>query len=130
MKKEVIQVAKVLIDDKLWESLRPLLPPSRPRRTRHPGRKPLDDRRVLTGILFVLKSGIAWEDLPVEMGCGCGMTCLNRLRAWQQAGAWPALRKALQGALPWADRIDWGRAETKPPPRLRFLPNPRRSAAG
>jgi len=35
----------------------------------------MPDRKALTGILFVLKTGIQWEDLPQEMGCGCGMTC-------------------------------------------------------
>src|SRR5215831_8258371 len=52
-----------------------------PMNFRYPGRKPVDDRKALTGILFVLKTGIPWEDLPVEMGCGCGMTCWRRLQA-------------------------------------------------
>ena len=47
----------------------------------------------LTGILFVLKTGIAWEDFPCEMGC-CGMTLLNRLRQWQRAGVWDAAAPA------------------------------------
>jgi transposase len=58
--------------------------PVRPRRFRYPGRKPLADRQVMTGILFVLKTGIPWERLPQEMGCGSGMTCWRRLRDWQQ----------------------------------------------
>ena len=57
------------------------------RRFRHSGRKPLDDRPCLTGILFVLKTGIPWEGLPQEMGCGRGMTCWRRLRDWRRAGA-------------------------------------------
>jgi transposase len=63
-------MAKPLVSDALWERLEPLLPPSKPRRFRFPGRKPLDRRKVLTGIIFVLKTGIPWEDLPQEMGCG------------------------------------------------------------
>src|SRR5689334_20350639 len=55
---------KPLVTDALWERILPLLPPHPPRRQRFPGRKPLDDRMVLTGILFVLKTGIAWDDLP------------------------------------------------------------------
>ena len=51
------------------------------------GRKRLDDRRVLTGILFVLQAGIPWEYLPKEMGCGSGMTCWRRLQEWQQASS-------------------------------------------
>ncbi len=38
-------------------------------------RKLIDDRKVLSGILFVLKTGISWEDLPAEMSCGSSMTC-------------------------------------------------------
>jgi hypothetical protein len=66
-------MAKPLVTDALWKRLEPLLPPHKPRRHRFPGRKPIDDRKALTGILFVLKAGINWEDLPQEMGCGCGM---------------------------------------------------------
>ena len=57
--------------------------------------KPLDYRKVLTGIIFVLKTGIPWEELPQEMGCGCGMTCLNYLNAWQRAGVWEKLHQIL-----------------------------------
>jgi transposase len=67
-------MARELVNDELWEIVQPLLPVRR-RRRMHPGRKPLDDRRVLTGILFVLQSGIPWEMLPQEMGCGSCMTC-------------------------------------------------------
>jgi transposase len=103
-------MAKPLVSDELWEILKPLLPPPKPRRFRYPGRKPLEDRKALTGILFVLKTGIPWEDLPVEMGCGCGMTCWRRLHDWQQQGVWFKLHQALLETLDDADKIDWGRA--------------------
>lgn len=103
-------MAKPLVPDALWDLIRPLLPPPKPRRFRFPGRKPLDDRKALTGILFVLKTGIPWEDLPAEMGCGSGMTCWRRLRDWQQAGVWAALHQLLLTRLDRADRIDWSRA--------------------
>ena len=61
---------KHLLTDALWERLAPLLPPPPRRRFRFPGRRPLGDRQILTGILFVLKTGIAWDDLPAELGCG------------------------------------------------------------
>src|SRR4051794_6832466 len=49
----------------------PLLPPRpEPKRPDRPGRPPIEDRKALTGIPSVLKTGINWEDLPVEMGCG------------------------------------------------------------
>jgi transposase len=103
-------MAKPLVPDELWEVLQPLLPPPTPRRFRYPGRKRLDDRKALTGILFVLKTGIPWEDLPAEMGCGSGMTCWRRLHAWQQQGVWFGLHQALLAKLDGADKIDWSRA--------------------
>ena len=102
-------MAKPLVPDELWELIRPLLPEPKPRRFRDPGRKPVGDREALTGILFVLKTGIPWEDLPAEMGCGCGMTCWRRLRDWQEAGVWEALHRTLLDRLGEADRIDWSR---------------------
>jgi transposase len=66
------RISKPLIDDELWAVIEPVLPGPKPRRFRVPGRKPIDNRRALTGILFVSKTGIGWEDLPQEMGCGSG----------------------------------------------------------
>ena len=103
-------MAKVMLDEKLWALIAPLLPPPKRRRRRYPGRKPLDNRRVLTGILFVLKTGIPWEDLPREMGCGSGMTCWRRLRDWQKAGVWDKIHRTVLAQLHAADRIDWSRA--------------------
>jgi len=103
-------MARPLVSDELWEALQPLLPPPKPRRFRYPGRKPVDDRKALTGILFVLKTGIPWEDLPQEMGCGSGMTYWRRLRDWHQAGVWDRLLDVLLARLHHADRIDWSRA--------------------
>ncbi|VVE84461.1 transposase [Pandoraea sputorum] len=102
-------MAKPILDDQLWALIEPLLPPPKPRRARYPGRKPLNDRAVLTGILFVLQSGIPWEMLPQEMGCGSGMSCWRRLHAWQQAGVWVRLHEVLLAKLRAADRIDWSR---------------------
>jgi transposase len=102
-------MAKPLLPDALWELIRPLLPEPKTRRFRYPGRKPIGDREALTGILFVLKTGIQWEDLPMEMGCGCGMTCWRRLRDWQAAGVWYALHQLLLSKLDWAGELDWSR---------------------
>ena len=103
-------MAKPLLDEELWQVIEPLLPPAKPRRHRHPGRKAIGDRQILTGILFVLKTGIAWEDLPQEMGCGSGMTCWRRLAAWHRAGVWKRLHAVLLARLQGADQIDWSRA--------------------
>jgi transposase len=74
------------------------------------GRAPADThRRALTGILFVLKTGIAWEDLPAEMNCGCGMSCWRRLRDRPLDGTWDELHGALLERLDDAGRIDWSR---------------------
>jgi transposase len=100
---------EVLIDDELWSHIKPLLPKKR-RRKRNAGRLPLCDRRVLTGIVFVLRSGIPWEMLPKEMGCGSGMTCWRRLRAWQKARVWGRLHQQLLSQLRGADKLDFSRA--------------------
>ncbi len=102
-------MAKPLLTDGFWAIIEPLIP-RKPRRRRHPGRKRIPDRACLTGILFVLKTGIAWEDLPQEMGCGCGMTCWRRLREWQEARVWERLHRLLLNELRAVDKIDFSRA--------------------
>ena len=101
-------MARLLVTDELWEILEPLIPrePPKPKG----GRPRVSDRAALTGILFVLRTGIGWEYLPQEMGCGSGMTCWRRLRDWQQAGVWQKLHRVLLAKLRAADRIDWRRA--------------------
>ena len=103
-------MAKPILPDELWAKVEPLLPPPRPRRFDHPGRKPLDRRAVLTGILYVLRSGIRWNDLPCEMGCGSGSRCRRYLRAWHRAGVWRRLHELLLAELHDAGEIDWSRA--------------------
>ena len=97
------------INDELWAEVQPLIP-ARERRRRNPGRKAIDDRLVLNGILHVLHTGIAWEDLPREYGYGSGVTCWRRLRKWQKAGVWDALHQKLLVKLNAAGKIDWSRA--------------------
>ncbi len=65
---------------------------------------------ALTGIIFVLKSGIPWEMLPQEMGCSSGSTCWRRLKDWEEAGVWEKLHRVLLDRLGEADEIDWERA--------------------
>jgi transposase len=91
-------MAKPLVTDELWATIEPLLPPPPPPNPKG-GRPRVPDRDCLTGILFVLKTGIAWEDLPQEMGCGCGMTCWRRLRDWHEAGVWRRLHETLLAEL-------------------------------
>ena len=101
-------MSKLLVTDALWAVIAPLLPPERPKPKG--GRPRIADRAALTGILFVLKSGIPWEMLPQEMGCGSGMTCWRRLRDWQRAGVWKRFHQALLQRLQDAGEIDWERA--------------------
>ena len=97
-----------LVSNALRSIVKPLLPvvPPRPRG----GRPQIPDRAALTGILFVLRTGIQWEMLPLEMGCGSGITCWRRLRDWQEAGVWDGLRRELLRRLRAADKVDWSRA--------------------
>jgi transposase len=101
-------MAKPLVSDELWTLIEPLLPPERPKPKG--GRPPIPHRAALTGIIFVLKSGVAWEMRPQEMGCGSGMTCWRRLREWQVAGVWQRLHRVLLDRLGRAGAIDWSRA--------------------
>jgi transposase len=101
-------MAAVLLPDTLWEVVEPLLPlpPLRPKG----GRPRISDRACLTGILFVLRSGIPWQMLPQELGCGSGMTCWRRVRDWQQQGIWDLMHFALLDWLARQGDIDWSRA--------------------
>jgi transposase len=100
-----------IVPDGLWERIKPLLPVV-PRRADHPGRKRLDDRKVLCGILFVLYTGIPWEFLPQELGFGSGMTCWRRLRDWHEAGVWQQLHELLLAELNAVGALDWSKAVT------------------
>ena len=99
-------MATLLVTDDLWAIVEPLLPKHEP--SPKGGHPRVADRVCLTGILFVLKTGLPWEDFPREMGC-CGMTLLNRLDEWRRAGVWDALHKLLLGKLRAEDRIDFSR---------------------
>ena len=101
-------MSKPLVSDELWALVAPLLPPE-PAKPKG-GRPRISDRAALTGIIFVLKSGIPWEMLPQELGCGSGVTCWRRLRDWQEAGVWDRLHQTLLDRLGEEDRIDWSRA--------------------
>ena len=131
-------MAKPLLSDELWAAIAPLLPPDPPRPKG--GRPRVSNRAALTGILFVLKSGIPWEMLPKELGVGSGMTCWRRLRDWQAAGVWGCVHRALLDRLGERDRIGWTRASldsasvpakrgaSTPAPTRRIAANRARSA--
>ena len=95
------------MDDALWAVIEPLLP-KWPKRS--PGPRPVDDRWCLRGILFVLYTGISWQQLPLELGFGSGQTCWRRLGRWHEAGVFDQLHRILLAELNAAGQIDWTRA--------------------
>ena len=101
-------MAAALLPDTLWDLVEPFLPipPRRPQG----GRPRVSDRACLTGIVFVLRSGIPWQMLPQELGCGSRMTCWRRLRDGQLAGVWDLIHFALLDWLARDDQTDWSRA--------------------
>ena len=99
-------MSKPLVSDDLWAVVAPLVCRRASKRGR--GRPRCDDRAALSGIVFVLRSGIPWGMLPAEIGCS-GMTCWRRLRDWQAAGVWAALHRLLLERLAGAERLDWSR---------------------
>ncbi len=102
-------MTQALVDDGLCTQIEPLLPTRRPRNRQYAGRKPIPDRAVLTGILFVLRSGIPWNMLPREMECGSGTTCWRRLVRWQRAGVWKRLHAVLLAELRRRGQLDVAR---------------------
>ena len=103
-------MSKRLIDDALWVRIEPLLPKPPRRRFKNMGRPRVSDRAALTGIFFVLRSGIPWQMLPKEMGCGSGSTCWRRLERWQRAGVWRRLHAVLLAELRRRGQLDLARA--------------------
>lgn len=100
-------MAKVLLPDELWNLIAAHLPVHV--RSSRGGRPRISDRAALTGILFVLRTGIPWQYLPRELGCGSGMTCWRRLHEWMQAGVWQSIHEAVLRQLREYDQIIWDR---------------------
>lgn len=100
-----------ILDDATWAAVSEFVPASKRGMASGPGRRQLDNRAALNGILFVLMAGLPWNALPVHLGFGSGATCFRRLRAWQKAGAWEAIKNVLIRKLPNGDQIDWWRAD-------------------
>ena len=97
-----------ILPEELWLVIEPLLPerPAKPKG----GRPPADDFTALRGLLFILKTGLRWRDLPTEVfGCS-GSTCRRRLLDWHEAGVWDKVHRILLEGLDYAGAIDWERA--------------------
>ena len=122
----------LLVPDDLWQAIEPLLPPRRPKPKG--GRPRAPDRAALAGILFVLRTGIQWQEVPAELGC-CGKTCWRRLGEWYAAGVWTRLHRVLLERLNNAGQLDWSRAalDSASPAAKKGVPRSartRRTAAG
>ena len=92
------------ISNQHWAVLEPLLPQQK----LGPGRKQLDNRKVLNGILYVLKTGCAWADVPRPYGSST--TCWRRLKTWSADGTWERIWRTLLSQLEADQKIDWRRA--------------------
>lgn len=99
----------ILVDDRVWNAVNAVFPAPKPRRTHCPGRNPLENRRTLNGVLYVLKTGIPWESLPVELGFGSGVTCWRRLREWRADGTWTTLLPHFLADLTDVESYNWSR---------------------
>jgi transposase len=97
-------MAFTLLTDELWNVVEPLLPRERPKPLG--GRPRVSDRQCLTGIIFLLRTGLPWRFIPQELGCGSGVTCWRRLRDWTQAGVWPRLLAKMVETLGRQGKID------------------------
>jgi transposase len=98
-------VARPIRPDALWAVIEPVLPADTP--GPKGGRPPITHRQALTGILFALKTGRPWEDLPAEVGCGSGMACWRRRATRQADGTWQRLHAVLLERLHDAGKLGW-----------------------
>lgn len=128
-------MARRRVSKELWQKLQPLIPAFRPSTKGGPRTRAVSDEAAFQGILYVLETGIPWENLPQSLGHGSGMTCWRRLREWQAAGVWQRLHLAMLEHLREYDQIDWGRASidgsSVPSPRgaRKQAPTPRTVAS-
>src|SRR3712207_6363905 len=93
------------LTDAQYARLQPLLPPPRPAKGSKGGRPRNDDRTMINGILWILRTGAPWSDLPERYGPPSSVS--TRFYRWKQAGLWDAILAAVQAAADAADELDW-----------------------
>ena len=96
-------VNKIDLTDEQWQRLEPLLPPPKRR-----GRPRAHDRKTLNGILYMLRTGCRWQDVPREYGSPA--TCWRRLRRWEEEGIWERIWRSLLALLDEQEKLEWARA--------------------
>jgi transposase len=98
-----------IVSDELWKLVEPLLPPE-PEPSPKGGRPRVTNRQALTGVVFVLRTGVPWQALPIEMDCGSGSTCWRRFSEWTALAVWSKLHALLLTQLGQAGAINLERA--------------------
>jgi transposase len=96
-------MAAELLPEALWEEIEPLLPPPSRAET---GRPPVDNKRALRGIIFVLRFGVPWQAVPTDAFGVSGSSCWRRFSEWTDAGVWPEVHRRLLNRLGKLDGID------------------------
>ena len=96
-------MASRLVTDELWTEIEPLFPVHQP--SSKGGRPPVVNRSVFTCLLFMLKTGIGWRDLPTELGAS-EKTVRRRLKAWSEQGLWERIFHQLLAKLRAVGRLD------------------------
>ena len=96
-----------LLPDELWDEIEPLFPEYEP--SPDGGRPPKETRMVLTAVLFVLKTGIGWKDLPTEAFGVSYKTCTRRIDEWTDQGIWQQMHLLFLNKLRGADELNWSR---------------------
>ena len=99
----------VLVSDELWKQIEPLLP-AEPKPSPKGGRPRVTNRQALTGIVFVLRTGVPWQALPREMNCGSGSTCWRRFAEWTRLSVWSKLHTLILSVLGHAGKVHLSRA--------------------
>lgn len=94
---------KPFLSDEAWEKIEPFLPVKKP--GRKGGRPGADNRAVMEGILWILKTGARWQDLPDRYPSPS--TCWRRLKQWEEQGVWLDVWRAFLGELDDQGILDW-----------------------
>jgi transposase len=104
-------MSEPLLSEQLWQRIEPLLPKQKKRRdVQYAGRKPTEARKVLQGIIFVLKTGVPWKNLPATSDFLSGHTCRRRLLEWERCGVWRKLWQSVLSELQATGKLSWERA--------------------
>ena len=91
------------LTDVQWERISPLLP--EPKASPKGGPKPIPNRPVFEGILWILRSGARWKDLPDQYPSPS--TCWRRLKQWEESGVWLMIWRTFLEQLDEEGRLDW-----------------------